>query len=44
MNRILYFDLETKYSADEVDLLKLPPPMDLLIHHPPYVVTILIQP
>ena len=29
---------------DSVDLLKLPPPMDLLIHHPPYVVTILIQP
>ena len=29
---------------DSVDLLKLPPPMDLLIRHPPYVVTILIQP
>ena len=29
---------------DSVDLLKLPPPMDLLILHPPYVVTILIQP
>ena len=26
------------------NLLKLPPPIDLLIHHPPYVVTILIQP
>ena len=29
---------------DSVDLLKLPPPMDLLIQHPPYVVIILIQP
>ena len=29
---------------DSVDLLRLPPPMDLLIHRPPYVVTILIQP
>jgi len=27
-----------------VDQLKLPPPMELLIRHPPYVVTILIQP
>ena len=33
-----------KIILDSVDLLKLPPPMDLLIHHPPYVVTILIQP
>ena len=29
---------------DSVDLLKLPPPMDLLVRHPPYVVTILVQP
>ena len=29
---------------NSVDLLKLPPPMELLIRHPPYVVTILIQP
>ena len=29
---------------DSVDMLILPPPMDLLIRHPPYVVTILIQP
>jgi len=29
---------------DSVDQLKLPPPMELLIRHPPYVVTILIQP
>ncbi len=29
---------------DTVDLLELPPPMELLIREPPYVVTILIQP
>ncbi|MCH2271119.1 MAG: TonB C-terminal domain-containing protein [SAR324 cluster bacterium] len=33
-----------KTILDSVDLLKLPPPMKLLIRHPPYVVTILIQP
>jgi hypothetical protein len=33
-----------KSIIDSVDLLKLPPPMELLIRHPPYVVTILIQP
>jgi hypothetical protein len=33
-----------KSILDSVDLLKLPPPMELLIRHPPYVVTILIQP
>ena len=29
---------------DSVDHMKLPPPMELLIRHPPYVVTILIEP
>ena len=33
-----------KMVLDTVDLLKLPPPMKLLIREPPYVVTILIQP
>ena len=33
-----------KIIMDSVDQLKLPPPMELLIRHPPYVVTILIQP
>ncbi len=33
-----------KMILDTVDLLKLPPPMELLIQEPPYVVTILIQP
>ena len=33
-----------KMVLDTVDLLKLPPPMELLIREPPYVVTILIQP
>ena len=33
-----------KSILESVDLLKLPPPMELLIRHPPYVVTILIQP
>ena len=33
-----------KIIIDSVDQLKLPPPMELLIRHPPYVVTILIQP
>ena len=33
-----------KMVLDSVDLLKLPPPMELLIREPPYVVTILIQP
>ncbi len=33
-----------KIVLDTVDLLKLPPPMELLIREPPYVVTILIQP
>ncbi len=33
-----------KSILESVDLLKLPPPMKLLIRHPPYVVTILIQP
>ena len=33
-----------KIIMDSVDKLKLPPPMELLIRHPPYVVTILIQP
>jgi hypothetical protein len=33
-----------KSILDSVDLLKLPPPMELLIRLPPYVVTILIQP
>ena len=33
-----------KSILDSVDLMKLPPPMELLIRHPPYVVTILIQP
>ena len=33
-----------KMVLDTVDLLDLPPPMDLLIQEPPYVVTILIQP
>ena len=32
-----------KIIMDSVDQLKLPPPMELLIRHPPYVVTILIQ-
>jgi len=33
-----------KMVLDTVDLLELPPPMELLIREPPYVVTILIQP
>ncbi len=33
-----------KMVLDTVDLLKLPPPMELLIREPPYVVTILIKP
>ena len=33
-----------KIIMDSVDQLKLPPPMELLIRQPPYVVTILIQP
>ncbi len=33
-----------KIVLDTVDLLELPPPMELLIREPPYVVTILIQP
>ena len=33
-----------KMVLDTVDLLELPPPMELLIQEPPYVVTILIQP
>ena len=33
-----------KMVLDSVDLLKLPPPMELLIKEPPYVVTISIQP
>ncbi len=33
-----------KIIMNSVDKLKLPPPMELLIRHPPYVVTILIQP
>ena len=33
-----------KIIMDSEDQLKLPPPMELLIRHPPYVVTILIQP
>ena len=33
-----------KIIMDSVDQLKLPPPMELLIRHPTYVVTILIQP
>ena len=33
-----------KSIIESVDLLRLPPPMELLIRHPPYVVTILIQP
>ena len=33
-----------KMVLNSVDLLKLPPPMELLIREPPYVVTILIQP
>ena len=33
-----------KMVLDTVDLMKLPPPMELLIREPPYVVTILIQP
>jgi hypothetical protein len=33
-----------KSILDTVDSLKLPPPMNLLTRHPPYVVTILIQP
>ena len=33
-----------KMILSSVDLLKLPPPMELLIREPPYVVTILIQP
>ena len=33
-----------KIIMDSVDQLKLPPPMELLNRHPPYVVTILIQP
>ena len=33
-----------KMVLDTVDLLKLPPPMELLIQEPPYVVTILNQP
>ena len=33
-----------KMVLDTVDLLELPPPMELLIRVPPYVVTILIQP
>ena len=33
-----------KIVLDTVDLLKLPPPMELLIQEPPYVVTILIKP
>ena len=33
-----------KIIMNSVDQLKLPPPMELLIRHPPYVVTILIQP
>ena len=33
-----------KIVLDTVDLIKLPPPMELLIREPPYVVTILIQP
>ena len=35
------FDESILYS---VDLLKLPPPMDILVKYPPYVVTIVIQP
>ena len=33
-----------KMVLNTVDLLELPPPMELLIREPPYVVTILIQP
>ena len=33
-----------KMVLNSVDLLELPPPMELLIREPPYVVTILIQP
>ena len=33
-----------KMVLDTVDLLELPPPMEILIREPPYVVTILIQP
>ena len=33
-----------KMVLDTVDFLELPPPMELLIREPPYVVTILIQP
>ena len=33
-----------KMVLDTVDSLELPPPMELLIREPPYVVTILIQP
>lgn len=37
-------NLFDKIVLETVDLLKLPPPMELLIREPPYVVTILIQP
>ena len=33
-----------KIVLDTIDLLELPPPMELLVREPPYVVTILIQP